>query len=167
MGDMHAFYETLKAVYRPTHQIEAPLRSSNGSTLLTHKVLFIQRYCHAIQYCSVFHAPKLFFFFLSELKARRKHDTEFRARSKQVESTPLTNLRSDEKSRQTERVKHKWRTFRCNCLLLSFAFIACIPNSVRRKQGGTSHPRCRSLNLSSHRSSIYLSRSSKIEATAF
>ena len=35
MGDMRAFYEALKAVCGPSHQIQAPLRSSDGSTLLT------------------------------------------------------------------------------------------------------------------------------------
>ena len=33
MDDMHAFYEALKAVYGASHQIQAPLRSSDGSTL--------------------------------------------------------------------------------------------------------------------------------------
>ena len=32
MGDMRAFYEALKAVYGPSHQIQAPLHSSDGST---------------------------------------------------------------------------------------------------------------------------------------
>ncbi|WP_293703513.1 hypothetical protein, partial [Thiolapillus sp.] len=36
-GDMRAFYKALKAVYGPSHQIQAPLRSSDGSTLLTDK----------------------------------------------------------------------------------------------------------------------------------
>ena len=35
--DMHAFYEALKAVCGPAHQIQATLRSSAGSTLLADK----------------------------------------------------------------------------------------------------------------------------------
>ena len=35
MGDILAFYEALKAVYGPSRQIQAPLRFSDGSTLLT------------------------------------------------------------------------------------------------------------------------------------
>ena len=35
MGDMRTFYEALKAVYGPSHQLQAPLRSSDGSTLLS------------------------------------------------------------------------------------------------------------------------------------
>ena len=35
MGDMPAFDEALKAVYGPSHQLQAPLRSSDGSTLLS------------------------------------------------------------------------------------------------------------------------------------
>ena len=38
-----AFYEALKAVYIPSHQIKAPLRSSDGSTLLTDKEDIFQR----------------------------------------------------------------------------------------------------------------------------
>ena len=37
MGDMLAFYEAVKAVYGPSHEIQAPLRSSDGSTPLTDK----------------------------------------------------------------------------------------------------------------------------------
>ena len=44
MGDMHAFYEALKAVYGPLHQIQTPLRSSDGSTLLTDKEPILQRW---------------------------------------------------------------------------------------------------------------------------
>ena len=44
MGDMRTFYEALKAVYGPTYQIQAPLRSSNGSTLLTDKEAILQRW---------------------------------------------------------------------------------------------------------------------------
>ena len=44
MGDMHAFYKALKAVCGPSHQIQAPLRSSDGSTLLTNKEAILQRW---------------------------------------------------------------------------------------------------------------------------
>ena len=44
MRDMHAFYEALKAVYGPLHQIQAPLRSLDGSTLLTDKKGILQRW---------------------------------------------------------------------------------------------------------------------------
>ena len=43
MGDMRAFYEALKAVYEPSHQIQALLRSSDGSTLPTDKEAILQR----------------------------------------------------------------------------------------------------------------------------
>ena len=42
MGDMRTFYEALKAVYGPSHQIQAPLRFSDGSTLLTDKEVILQ-----------------------------------------------------------------------------------------------------------------------------
>ena len=42
MGDIRAFYEALKAIYGPSHQIQAPLRSSNGSTLLKDKEAILQ-----------------------------------------------------------------------------------------------------------------------------
>ena len=41
---MRTFYEALKAVYGHSHQIKAPLRSSDGSTLLTDKETFLQRW---------------------------------------------------------------------------------------------------------------------------
>ena len=44
MGDMPAFYEPQKAVYGPSHYIQAPLRSSDGSTLLTNKEAILQRW---------------------------------------------------------------------------------------------------------------------------
>ena len=44
MRNMRAFYEALKVVYGPSHQIEAPLRSSDGSTLLTDKKTILQRW---------------------------------------------------------------------------------------------------------------------------
>ena len=44
MGDMRAFYEALKAVYGSSHQIQAPLRSLDGSSLLTAKKYILQRW---------------------------------------------------------------------------------------------------------------------------
>ena len=44
IGDMRAFYEALKAVYGRSHQIQAPLCSSDGSTLLTDKAAILQRW---------------------------------------------------------------------------------------------------------------------------
>ena len=44
MGEMRAFYEALKAVYGPSHQIQAPLCSSDGSILLTDKEAILQRW---------------------------------------------------------------------------------------------------------------------------
>ena len=43
MGDMRAFHEALKAVYGPSHQIKAPLTSSDGRTLLADKEAILQR----------------------------------------------------------------------------------------------------------------------------
>ena len=43
-GDTCAFYEALKAVYALSHQIRDPLRSSDGSTLLTDKEAILQRW---------------------------------------------------------------------------------------------------------------------------
>ncbi|KAI8772242.1 hypothetical protein BgiMline_032457 [Biomphalaria glabrata] len=37
-GDTTSFYESLRRAYGPTYQTTAPLRSSDGSTLLTSKV---------------------------------------------------------------------------------------------------------------------------------
>ena len=42
IGDMRAFYEALKAVYGRSHQIQAPLHSLDGSTLLTDKEAILQ-----------------------------------------------------------------------------------------------------------------------------
>ena len=39
---MHTFCKALKAVYGPSHQIQAPLRSSDGSTRLTDKEAILQ-----------------------------------------------------------------------------------------------------------------------------
>ena len=43
MGDMSAFYEALKAIYGPSHQIQASLRSSGGSTPPIDKEAILQR----------------------------------------------------------------------------------------------------------------------------
>ena len=43
MGDMRAFYDALKAFYGPTHQIQAPLHSSDGRTLLAVNEAIFQR----------------------------------------------------------------------------------------------------------------------------
>ena len=42
--DMRAFYEALKGAYGPSHQVQAPLRSTDGSTLLTSKDGIIARW---------------------------------------------------------------------------------------------------------------------------
>ena len=42
MGGMRAFFEAPKAVYGPSHQIQALLRSSDGSILLTDKEAILQ-----------------------------------------------------------------------------------------------------------------------------
>ena len=44
MGDMCAFYVAMKAVYGPSHQIQAPLHTSDGSTLLTDKEAILQHW---------------------------------------------------------------------------------------------------------------------------
>ena len=44
MGEMRAFYEALKAVYVPSHQIQATLRPSDGSTLLADKETILQHW---------------------------------------------------------------------------------------------------------------------------
>ena len=49
MGDMHAFYKALKAVCGPSHQIQASLRSSDGSTLLTDKEAIFQRWSECFE----------------------------------------------------------------------------------------------------------------------
>ena len=43
MGDMRTFYKAVKAVSGPSHQIQAPLRSLDGSTLLADKEAILQR----------------------------------------------------------------------------------------------------------------------------
>ena len=44
MGYMRAFYEALKEVCGPSHQIQSSLRSSDGSILLTDKEAILQRW---------------------------------------------------------------------------------------------------------------------------
>ena len=44
MGDMRASREALKTVYGPSHQIQPPLRFSDGSSLLTDKEAILQRW---------------------------------------------------------------------------------------------------------------------------
>ena len=44
MGDMRTANEALKAVYGPSHQIQAPPRSSDGNTLVTDKEAILQRW---------------------------------------------------------------------------------------------------------------------------
>ena len=44
MGDMCTLYKALKAVYGSSHQIQAPLHSLDGSTLLTDKEVILQRW---------------------------------------------------------------------------------------------------------------------------
>ena len=48
-GDQRGFYECLKSVYGPTHQIQSPLRSSDGKTLLTDKVSILNRWSEHFQ----------------------------------------------------------------------------------------------------------------------
>ena len=42
MGDMRAFYETLKAVFGPSHQIQCPPRLSDGKTMQINKEAILQ-----------------------------------------------------------------------------------------------------------------------------
>ena len=44
MGDMRAFFKALKAVFGPSHQTQASLRSSDGSNLLTDKESMLQHW---------------------------------------------------------------------------------------------------------------------------
>ncbi|XP_035672024.1 uncharacterized protein LOC118413014 [Branchiostoma floridae] len=43
-GNARAFYEALRAIYGPTHRIQAPLRSSDGMKLLTDKAAVLHRW---------------------------------------------------------------------------------------------------------------------------
>ncbi|CAH1266354.1 Hypp3340 [Branchiostoma lanceolatum] len=44
IGNVRAFYEALRAIYGPTHRIQAPLRSADGSQLLTDKPAILHRW---------------------------------------------------------------------------------------------------------------------------
>ena len=44
LGDTRSFFEALKAVHGPSHQIQALLRSADGSTLLTDKDAIMHRW---------------------------------------------------------------------------------------------------------------------------
>ena len=44
MGDMRAFYKALKAIYGPSHQIQAPLPLQMEVPLLTYKEAILQRW---------------------------------------------------------------------------------------------------------------------------
>ncbi|CAH1249728.1 Hypp8672 [Branchiostoma lanceolatum] len=48
-GDHRGFYEALKAVYGPTHQLVAPLRSTDGQSLLTDKASILNRWSEHFQ----------------------------------------------------------------------------------------------------------------------
>ena len=49
MSDMHAFYEALKFVYGPSHQVQALLRSSDVSNLQTEKRSYPQALVRAFR----------------------------------------------------------------------------------------------------------------------
>ena len=49
MGDMRAFNEALKAICGPSHQIQAPLHSWGGSTLLTDKEAILQHWSEHVE----------------------------------------------------------------------------------------------------------------------
>ena len=59
MGDKCAFYEALKAIYGPSYQIQAPLRSSDGSTLLSDKEAILQRWSEQISPAPARPLPRL------------------------------------------------------------------------------------------------------------
>ena len=48
-GDYRGFYEALKAVYGPSHQVLSPLRSTDGQALLTDKVSILNRWAEHFQ----------------------------------------------------------------------------------------------------------------------
>ncbi|XP_023815252.1 uncharacterized protein LOC111948070 [Oryzias latipes] len=48
-GDLRGFYEALKAVYGPTHQIQSPLRSSDERRLLADKTSILDRWTEHFQ----------------------------------------------------------------------------------------------------------------------
>ncbi|GFN82466.1 hypothetical protein PoB_000897200 [Plakobranchus ocellatus] len=49
MGDYRSFYEALKAVYGPSHQVQSPLRSSDGLDLLTDSTSILTRWSEHFQ----------------------------------------------------------------------------------------------------------------------
>ena len=49
VGDYRGFYEALKAVYGPTHQVQSPLRSSDGQDLLTYNTSILARWSEHFQ----------------------------------------------------------------------------------------------------------------------
>ena len=49
MGDMRPFYKALKAVFGPSHQIQAPLSSPDGSTLPTDREAILQRWSEYLE----------------------------------------------------------------------------------------------------------------------
>jgi len=48
-GDYRGFYEALKAVYSPSHQVVSPLRSTDGQALLTDKASILNRWAEHFQ----------------------------------------------------------------------------------------------------------------------
>ena len=61
IGDMRTFYEALKAVCGPSHQIQAPLRSSDGSTLPAQRSCpsALVRAQHTVQESSLANIPRV------------------------------------------------------------------------------------------------------------
>ena len=69
MGDTRSIYEALKAIYGPSHQVHAPLHSSDGSTLLTGKEAIVQHWSehfeglfsdqHSVQESSLARIPQV------------------------------------------------------------------------------------------------------------
>ncbi|GFO14619.1 endonuclease-reverse transcriptase [Plakobranchus ocellatus] len=49
MGDYRSFYEALKTVYGPSHQVQSPLRSSDGLDLLTDSTSILTRWSEHFQ----------------------------------------------------------------------------------------------------------------------
>lgn len=49
LGNTKAFYEALRAAYGPTHQVQAPLRSSDGTTLLNDRDSILHRWTEHYQ----------------------------------------------------------------------------------------------------------------------
>ncbi|XP_078612812.1 uncharacterized protein LOC144882704 [Branchiostoma floridae x Branchiostoma japonicum] len=48
-GDYRGYYEALKAVYGPSHQVTSPLRSADGKVLLTDKTSILNRWAEHFQ----------------------------------------------------------------------------------------------------------------------